>query len=60
MIIKTDCDDKKKIVIIKMLVSSIVNEAVGKVFKFFFFIYKKILHTKKRIKSKKVNKTLSF
>ena len=58
MIIKKDCDDKKKIVIIKMLVSSIVN--VGKVFNFFFFIYKKILHTKKRIKSKKVNKTLSF
>ena len=41
MIIKKDCDDKKKIVIIKMLVSSIVNEAVGKVLKFFFLFIKK-------------------
>ena len=44
---------------IKMLVSSIVNEAIRKVFKFYFFI-KKSYTLKKSIESKEVNKRLSF
>ena len=41
-------------------VSSIVNEAIGEVFNFYYFFYKIILHTKKNLKSKKVKKRLSF
>ena len=57
---KKDCDDKKRFVMIKMLVSSIVNEAIREVFKFYFFFIKKSYTLKKSIKSKKVNKRLSF
>ena len=45
---------------IKMLVSSIVNEAIREVFKFYFFFIKKSYTLKKSIKSEKVNKRLSF